>query len=188
MLLIIGLGNPGKEYIKSRHNIGFMFLDQLAKDLGVQFKEQSKHKAEIATAHYNNVKLALIKPQTYMNLSGETVLSIMQFYKCDLDDLIVIHDDLDLELADIRFKKGGGNGGHNGLKSIDKLVGNNYERIRIGISRPQNQQDVSSYVLANFDNEKMNIISNLLLLLSKNIDNLVAKDWNYIKKNIREAQ
>jgi len=145
-LLIIGLGNPGSEYKNTRHNAGFMAIDFLAGS-GAKWKSEknfvvAKGKTSIKLANeltgkaWDNGHAYFIKPQTYMNLSGLAVMAAMQKYKIPLTDIIVIHDDLDIQLGDIRIKTGGANAGHNGLKSISAAVGNDYRRIRIGIGRP----------------------------------------------------
>lgn len=143
-LLIVGLGNPERQYLNNRHNIGFMVLDALASNLSLTFKEDKNFKSYIA----KDSNLILCKPTTYMNLSGEAVLALKNYFK--IEEIFVVHDDLDLPLGELRFKKGGGNGGHNGLKSIDKLCGSEYYRARCGIGRPESKEMVASYVLSNF--------------------------------------
>lgn len=145
-LLIAGLGNPGIKYHLTRHNIGFEILDSLAQSLNVKF-ENSRFNAEIVKIPSCNT--FLVKPNTFMNLSGEAIVPIMNFYK--IDSLLVVHDDLDLEFGCIKFKKAGSNGGHNGLKSIDSLFGNDYYRLRFGIGRDLNVVD---YVLSKFTDIK----------------------------------
>lgn len=142
-LLIVGLGNPSPQYANNRHNIGFMVLDALASHLGIDFHQRSK--SHIASLPH----LILCKPMTFMNASGEAVRELQDYYK--LQDFLVVHDDLDLALGALRFKRGGGSGGHNGLKSIDAHCGNDYMRIRCGIGRPQEKSQVSSYVLSDFE-------------------------------------
>ncbi|HJD62826.1 MAG TPA: aminoacyl-tRNA hydrolase [Rickettsia endosymbiont of Degeeriella rufa] len=150
MMLIIGLGNPVKEYEHTRHNIGFIALENIAKQCDASFSVKKKFHCEIAESTNSGQKLIFIKPTTYMNLSGKSVIAVKTYYNIPLEKIFVIHDDIDLELGKIKFKIGGGNGGHNGLKSIDGIIGNNYNRIRIGVGRPQNSQDVADYVLNNF--------------------------------------
>ena len=148
MTLIVGLGNPTDKYQKNRHNVGFMVIDKLLDDLS----PQNVTKATFKGALYKHRDLLLLKPLTYMNLSGESVLAVSRYYKTSR--LIVIHDELDIELGRIKLKHGGSSGGHNGLKSIDALVGNDYDRIRIGISRPPEGKDVISHVLSDFRKEE----------------------------------
>lgn len=151
-LLIVGLGNPGRQYTHNRHNIGFLILDTLAKSLNLSFGEDKKLSCELT----QNSQIILCKPTTFMNLSGEAVQKILHFYK--IQDFCVIHDDLDLALGELRFKKGGGNGGHNGLKSIDALCGSEYVRIRCGIGRPERKEQVASYVLSDFTSTPSQLI------------------------------
>lgn len=151
-LLIVGLGNPGRQYTHNRHNIGFLILDTLAKSLNLSFGEDKKLSCELT----QNSQIILCKPTTFMNLSGEAVQKVLHFYK--IQDFCVIHDDLDLALGELRFKKGGGNGGHNGLKSIDALCGNEYVRIRCGIGRPERKEQVASYVLSDFTSTPSQLI------------------------------
>ena len=156
-MLLVGLGNPGKKYEKTRHNVGFMVIDELIKELNAT-NSSSSFKGEL----YKSGNILLLKPTTYMNLSGESVVLVKNFYKIDLDDIVVIHDDLDLPFGAIRFKKGGGNGGHNGLKSLDTLIGKDYIRVRIGIGKPQNKSEVANYVLSNFSNNEEKYLEQII--------------------------
>lgn len=146
MTLIVGLGNPGAKYKNNRHNVGFMVVDALIGDLIAEPIKKTSFQGEL----YKSGDILLLKPSTFMNLSGNSVLAVKNFYKIDLEHIIVIHDDLDLPLGVIRFKRGGGHGGHNGLKSIDAAIGKEYTRVRIGISKPQQKEDVVGYVLSDF--------------------------------------
>ena len=148
MTLIVGLGNPTDKYKKNRHNVGFMVIDKLIDDLSANNITKSSFKGAL----YKSGNIFLLKPLTYMNLSGESVLAVVHYYKPT--HIIVIHDELDIELGRIKVKHGGSNGGHNGLKSIDALVGNDYDRIRIGISRPPKGKDVVAHVLSDFSKEE----------------------------------
>ncbi len=146
MHLIVGLGNPGPQYAKNRHNVGFMVIDRLIDRL---------HPIEISKKSfqgslYKSGSTLLLKPLTFMNLSGQSVLAVKNFYKIALENIIVIHDDLDLGLGAIRIKKGGSSGGHNGLKSLDATIGKEYIRIRFGIGRPPTKEEVIDYVLSDF--------------------------------------
>lgn len=148
-ILIAGLGNPGAKYQHTRHNIGFDILDSLANALGIKFEPFAKFNALIAILP--SKEIFLIKPQTFMNLSGAAIAPMMNFYK--IPTLLVVHDDLDLSLGCIRFKKDGSSGGHNGLKSIDSTFGSDYYRLRFGISRSE-KIPVIDYVLQKFTNEE----------------------------------
>ncbi len=157
MKLVVGLGNPGPRYEVTRHNVGFLALDHLIDKWGARGPEQ-KYQAEIYTATVAGEKVLLMKPQTFMNLSGKSVGPAMQFHKLAPTDVIVIYDELDLDPLTLRFKAGGGAGGHNGIKSIDAHVGGTntgYFRVRIGIGHPSrsvehSRMDVADYVLGSF--------------------------------------
>ncbi|MBQ1926628.1 MAG: aminoacyl-tRNA hydrolase [Proteobacteria bacterium] len=160
-VLIVGLGNPGSEYVSTRHNAGFMLLDRFCEALGASMT-QAKFKGIFGTARYGGRSLYLLKPQTYMNLSGESVVACMSFYHLDISRVIVLHDELDLALGDVRFKVGGGTGGHNGLKSIVSLTGKDgFSRVRIGIGRPAHN-DVVNYVLGRIPAEDEDSFNNSL--------------------------
>jgi len=169
MKLIVGLGNIGKEYENTRHNIGFIAIDELLKNQNYSEINKPQFKGTL----YKSKDYLFLKPSTYMNLSGESVRAVKDFYKIDNDDIIVIHDDLDLKLGALRFKKGGGHGGHNGLKSIDSHIGNDYHRIRIGIGRPEDKSKVVDFVLGKFKNEELEKLKQTLDNVKKAIF-----DWN----------
>lgn len=155
MKCIIGLGNPGRKYKKTRHNIGFMVIDELAKRNRWKLK-QTKFKSVYTIENLLGEKVLFLQPQTFMNLSGEAVEQFMNFYKLALDDLLVIYDDLDLPVGKIRLRKKGGHGGHNGMRSIIKHVQtNDFKRIRIGIGRPTKANlSIVDYVLRPFDRQE----------------------------------
>ena len=160
MFLICGLGNPGNEYINTRHNIGFNLIDKLSIFYNfLPFKKDNKK--EFLKGEINHQSCLFMKPLNFMNLSGQPIQEIINFYKIDKKKIYVIHDDLDLELGKIKLKFGGGNGGHNGLSNIDEMIGNNYNRIRIGINHPGSKDLVSSYVLNKFTNDEMSLIENV---------------------------
>lgn len=174
-VIIAGLGNPGEIYEGTRHNIGFEVIDQIAS--AYHFPNfSSKFTSLISSKIIGAIKLTLIKPQTYMNLSGEAIFKVLNFYKIESSDLIVVHDDLDLSLASVKMKVGGGNAGHNGLKSVDQHVGSDYYRLRIGIGRPVHKGGVSSFVLSKFSKEEFQIIDETIAKLSKNLDLLISKN------------
>jgi PTH1 family peptidyl-tRNA hydrolase len=152
--LIAGLGNPGREYQNNRHNVGFMAVDALAKEMG--FKNlKVKSKSVVMEGKWNDKKVILIKPQTFMNLSGTAVSSLFRFYKVALTNLIVIHDDLDLPSLSIRLRPGGGAGGQKGVASIIQQIGTQqFNRVRIGIGRPPGRMDPADYVLQNFPKQE----------------------------------
>ena len=150
-LLVVGLGNPGPQYAKTRHNIGFMVADLLAARMGETFKVHKRSGAEIATGRLAHRPVVLAKPRTYMNESGRQVGPLAKFYSVAAEDVIVVHDELDIEFGQIRLKQGGGEGGHNGLRSLVNALGTkNFHRVRIGIGRPPGRKDPAAFVLENF--------------------------------------
>jgi len=154
MRLIVGLGNPGGKYARNRHNIGFMALGAIARRHGVA-APRSRFKGELAEGTIAGQRRFLLWPQTFMNASGEAVLAAMSFYKIVPADIVVLHDELDLRPGKVRVKRGGGAAGHNGLRSIDALVGQDYWRIRLGIGHPGNKELVLPYVLRDFPQDEM---------------------------------
>ena len=150
MKLVVGLGNPGEGYARTRHNVGFLVADRLALALGAPFTVK-KFGAELAEGRAGPEKVWIMKPQTYMNHSGEAVGAALRFWKLGIDDLVVVHDDLELEPFRIQLKVGGGDGGHNGIKSVNAHVGSReYARVRLGVGRPPPQMDPADYVLGQF--------------------------------------
>jgi len=183
--LIVGLGNPGDEYKKTRHNIGFMVLDSLTDCWRID-KEKKQCKSLLGQGNIEGQKIMIAKPQTYMNNSGEAVLEILNYYKNAFDDFIIIHDDLDMDCGRIRFKRGGGSGGHNGLKSITKMLNSDdYSRLKIGIGRPPKPMKTEDYVLGNFSKEEREYIPDIVnaalnglkMWCSNNIDD-VMNEYN----------
>lgn len=150
MKVIIGLGNPGKKYDDTRHNVGFMAIDKISEKWGIPV-QQAKFRALVGEGRIDSQKVLLVKPQTYMNLSGESVAEILHFYKLSAEDILVIYDDLDLPLGQLRLREKGSAGGHNGIKSIiQHLSTQEFKRIKIGIDRPLPGRSVSDYVLQPF--------------------------------------
>ncbi|HKA76528.1 MAG TPA: aminoacyl-tRNA hydrolase [Pseudolabrys sp.] len=160
--LIVGLGNPGREYEKTRHNIGWRCVDAIAAALGLTFaKKQSK--AIVADGIIADRKVLLAKPQTYMNLSGEAVRGLVDFYKIPIENLLVISDDMDIPLGTLRIRESGGAGGQKGLKSIIEHLGTqNFARMRFGLSRPPGRMDPAAYVLQDFDKSEMPLVNETL--------------------------
>jgi len=154
LYIIVGLGNPGKEYEKTRHNTGFMVIDKLSKKYKIDISKE-KHKALIGTGTIEGEKVLLVKPQTFMNLSGESIQEIMNFYKEDIDNLIVVFDDIDLPIGTIRIKQNGSAGTHNGVKSIVKeLNSKEFKRIKVGIGGPDEKANLIGHVLGKFSSEE----------------------------------
>jgi peptidyl-tRNA hydrolase, PTH1 family len=151
--LIVGLGNPGKEYAANRHNVGFMVADLLASRVSAKFGRSKRAHTEVAEGRlgFGGPKLVLAKPLTYMNLLGAPVASLAQFFKVPVLNVIAVHDELDVPFGQIRAKRGGGEGGHNGLRSMSKSLGSKeYARVRFGIGRPPGRQEAADYVLSDF--------------------------------------
>ena len=150
-VLVVGLGNPGPNYARTRHNVGFMVVDRLAQRIGSTFKVHKRSGAELATGRLAGRPVLLARPRTYMNESGRQVGPLAKFYSVPADGIIVVHDDLDLDFSRIRLKLGGGEGGHNGLRSIASTLGTrDFHRVRIGIGRPPGRKDPAAFVLEPF--------------------------------------
>ena len=174
-LLVVGLGNPGPEYAATRHNLGFMVTDRLAGEWSLGWK--SKFSGRVAEGRDGDVRLALLQPLTYMNLSGKSVAAAMRFYKLEPDALVVVHDEIDLELGDVRAKSGGGLAGHNGLRSLRDTLGTaDFVRVRIGVGRPERgeRQPVADWVLRPFPAEVA-------------VDDLVARGADCTRVVIRDG-
>lgn len=160
--LIVGLGNPGREYRETRHNVGFMVVDRLCADLGIRLS-RLQSKALVGSGMWRGQKMILAKPQTFMNLSGQAVSSLLRFYKIPLEQLLLIHDDMDLDVGTLRMRPGGGSAGQKGLAStIQQLGTENFPRLRIGIGHPPGQMDVADYVLESFINSEKELFPPLL--------------------------
>lgn len=155
MKCIIGLGNPGKKYENTRHNIGFMVVEELEKRLSFQLTKR-KFNCEYEIDSFNGEKIMFVRPQTFMNLSGEGVKPLLDYYKVDIENVIVIYDDLDLPVGKIRLREKGGHGGHNGIRSLIEHLGTkDFKRIRIGIGRPEDRTPIVNYVLQPFSKAEM---------------------------------
>tara|TARA_B100000700_G_scaffold98451_1_gene110853 strand:- start:418 stop:978 length:561 start_codon:yes stop_codon:yes gene_type:complete len=181
MFLICGLGNPGKEYIDTRHNIGFALIDKLVIFYNfILYKKDSKK--EMYKGVINNNSCFLLKPLNFMNLSGQPIREVMNFYKIEKKRLFIVHDDLDLELGKVKVKVGGGNGGHNGLSNIDEMIGNDYYRIRIGIDHPGEKHLVSNYVLNKFNETETDIINKQLNNITQNFELVLSDTGLFLTK------
>jgi PTH1 family peptidyl-tRNA hydrolase len=191
MRLLVGLGNPGQKYARNRHNIGFMAVDAIARGFGFSVY-RSRFRGLLAEGEIASQKVLLLKPETYMNLSGTSVAEAANFYKIALEDVIVFHDELALEFAKVRVKTGGGAAGHNGLKSIDAHLGNGYRRVRIGIDHPGDKRLVSPYVLSDFFAEEVPVMETLIDTMAQATPALIEGDpssfMNRIALAVRAAQ
>ncbi|BAF73001.1 aminoacyl-tRNA hydrolase [Sulfurovum sp. NBC37-1] len=177
MTLFVGLGNPGSKYEDTRHNIGFKVIDSLVDDLGARNISKNAFQGEL----YRIANTLFLKPTTFMNLSGKSIETVKQFFKIELEDIIVIHDDIDLPFGAVRFKRGGGHGGHNGLRSLDAHIGKEYIRVRIGVGKPEHKSQVADYVLHRFSEEEEKEIERLVKHVSNACKALLCEDLNKVK-------
>lgn len=175
MRLVVGLGNPGAGYARNRHNIGFMAADELVRRHSFG-PWRSKFQGDVADGSIGGEKVLILKPQTYMNLSGQSVAAAARFHKIAVADIVVLHDELDLMPGRVRVKRGGGAGGHNGLKSIDSHLGPDYLRVRLGIGHPGNKDLVTGYVLHDFAKADEAWLDPLLDALAQTMPALLAGD------------
>jgi PTH1 family peptidyl-tRNA hydrolase len=177
MYLISGLGNPGDQYKHTRHNIGFLVIDEITKNLSTTNINNSNFQAIVK----KKTSDLCVKPQTFMNASGESILSIVEYYNIPNENIIVVHDDLDLPFGTVKFKNGGGHGGHNGLRSIDSHIGKDYIRIRVGIGKPIIKGDVANYVLSNFSKEECKQLDEIINHIIKSIEALKKLSLEEVK-------
>ena len=177
MILFVGLGNPTPDSQDNRHNIGFKIIDAINQNFGLS-KQKPKFKGLLTTGNVSNKKVYAIKPLTFMNSSGICIRELIEYFKIDAEDVIVFHDDVDIDFGNIKAKFGGSSAGHNGIASIDKFIGKDYSRVRIGIGKPDPKISVSDYVLNNFNEEEekhlekitKNIIDSISILIDKKLD------------------
>jgi PTH1 family peptidyl-tRNA hydrolase len=177
MLLLVGLGNPGIQYEDTRHNIGFKVIDKLVNDFGARDVSKNSFYGEL----FKFNQILFLKPSTFMNLSGKSLIAVKNFYKIELEDIIVVHDDIDLPFSALRFKQGGGHGGHNGLRSIDATIGKDYIRVRMGVGKPEHKSQVADYVLHNFSQDEGEILDEWIAHTVTAIKELEEHDLNYVK-------
>lgn len=177
MTLFIGLGNIGKTYENTRHNIGFKVIDALVSDCGA--RDISKNAFHGQLQRSSNT--LFLKPSTFMNLSGKSAQPVKQFFKIELENVIVIHDDIDLPFGALRFKRGGGHGGHNGLKSLDEMIGKEYIRVRIGVGKPEHRTQVADYVLHDFSEEENKHLDKLIAHIASACKDLESEELVEVK-------
>jgi PTH1 family peptidyl-tRNA hydrolase len=182
MLLLVGLGNPSPNSSNNRHNIGFLIIDAINEKFKLS-KQKPKFKGLLTTGNINEQKVFAIKPLTFMNSSGICIKELIEYFKINVKDVFVFHDDMDIDIGKVKVKFGGDNAGHNGIDSIDKNIGKNYSRIRIGIGRPKKNSTGADHVLDNFSNDEKgnveivtkNIIESLSILINKDLDLFSSK-------------
>ena len=182
MLLLVGLGNPNPNNTNNRHNVGFLVIDEINKKFKLS-KQKPKFKGLLTTGNINDQKVYAIKPLTFMNSSGICIKELIEYFKINVKDVFVFHDDMDIDTGKVKVKFGGASAGHNGIESIDKNIGKNYSRIRIGIGRPKKNSTGADHVLDNFTNEEKdnveavtkNIIESLSILINKDLELFSSK-------------
>ena len=174
MLLFVGLGNPTPDSENNRHNVGFKIIDTINKKFSLS-KQKPKFKGLLTTGNIGDKKVYAIKPLTFMNNSGVCIRELIEYFKIDAEDVIVFHDDLDIEFGKIKAKFGGSSAGHNGIASIDKFIGKDYSRVRIGIGKPKNGIEVADYVLQNFDDDELVGIDKISRDITESIGDLIKK-------------
>ena len=183
MLLFVGLGNPTPDSENNRHNVGFKIIDSINKKFGLS-KQKPKFKGLLTTGNIENNKVYAIKPLTFMNNSGTCIRELIEYFKIDAQDVIVFHDDLDIEFGKIKAKFGGSSAGHNGIASIDKFIGKEYSRVRIGIGKPKSGIEVSDYVLQDFDEDESANVEKMLNNITESISILVEKKLDLFSSTV----
>ena len=183
MLLLVGLGNPGPNYDNTRHNIGFKVIDAINQQFSLS-KQKPKFKGLLTTGNIDNKKVYAIKPLTFMNNSGTCIKELIEYFKIDAKDVFVFHDDLDINLGKVKAKIGGSSAGHHGIESIDKSIGKDYSRVRIGIGKPKIKIDVADFVLQNFDEDESIEIEKISNYINESISILVEKKLDLFSSTV----
>ncbi len=183
MLLFVGLGNPTPDSENNRHNVGFKIIDSINKEFSLS-KQKPKFKGLLTTGNIGNKKVYAIKPLTFMNNSGICIRELIEYFKINVEDIIVFHDDLDVEFGKIKTKFSGSSAGHNGIASIDKFVGKDYSRVRVGIGKPKNNIDVADFVLQNFDEDEMVGIEKITKDITDSISILIEKKLDLFSSTV----
>jgi len=183
MLLFVGLGNPTPNSENNRHNVGFKIIDSINKKFSLS-KQKPKFKGLLTTGNIMSEKVYAIKPLTFMNNSGICIRELLEYFKIDAEDVVVFHDDLDIEFGKIKAKFGGSSAGHNGIASIDKFIGKDYSRVRIGIGKPKISMEVGDYVLQNFDEEELIGIDKISENINESIGDLIKKKLDLFSSTV----
>ena len=183
MILFVGLGNPTPDSENNRHNIGFKIIDCINKKFNLS-KQKPKFKGLLTTGNIGSKKVYAIKPLTFMNNSGICIRELIEYFKIDAEDVVVIHDDLDVEFGKIKTKFGGSSAGHNGVASIDKFIGKDYSRVRIGIGKPKDPMDVADYVLQNFNEDETVSLEKITKDITESISILVEKKLDLFSSTV----
>ena len=187
MILLVGLGNPTPDSENNRHNIGFKIIDSINKKFSLS-KQKPKFKGLLTTGNIEGEKVYAIKPLTFMNNSGICIRELLEYFKIDVGDVIVFHDDLDVEFGKIKTKFGGSSAGHNGIESIDKFIGKDYSRVRIGIGKPEGKIEISDYVLQNFNEDEIIGIDSILDHINNSLGILIQKKLDLFSSNVNNKK
>jgi len=187
MLLFVGLGNPNPNNSNNRHNVGFSIIDAINQKFKLS-KQKPKFKGLLTTGEIDEHKIYAIKPLTFMNSSGLCIKELIEYFKINVKDVFVFHDDMDLDLGKIKVKLGGSSAGHNGIESIDKNIGKNYSRIRIGIGRPKNNSTGADHVLDNFSNEEKQTVEEVASNIIASLSTLIKKDLDLFSSKVNQKE
>jgi len=187
MLLFVGLGNPTPDSENNRHNVGFKIIDAINKKFRLS-KQKPKFKGLLTTGNIEGEKVYAIKPLTFMNNSGICIRELLEYFKFDAEDVVVFHDDLDVEFGKIKAKFGGSSAGHNGIASIDKFIGKDYSRVRIGIGKPQTPIEIADYVLQNFDEDELAGINKISENITDSIGDLIKKKLDLFSSTVNNKK
>ena len=185
MLLLVGLGNPGSNYTNTRHNIGFKIIDAINAHFKLS-KQKPKFKGLLTTGNIDEKKIYAIKPLTFMNNSGTAIKELIDYFKIDAKNVIVFHDDLDIDFGKVKAKVGGTSAGHNGIKSIDKFIGTDYSRVRVGIGRPQQKTKVNNHVLDDFNDNEEEKIKDITDSIVKLVPKLINKEMDTFSSKVNQ--
>ena len=187
MLLFVGLGNPNPNNSNNRHNVGFLVIDAINEKFKLS-KQKPKFKGLLTTGKINEQKVFAIKPLTFMNSSGICIKELVEYFKIDVKDVFVFHDDMDIDIGKVKVKFGGRNAGHNGIDSIDKNIGKNYSRVRIGIGRPKKDSTGTDHVLDNFSNDEKRNVEEVTKNITESLSILINKDLELFSSKINQKQ
>ena len=187
MLLFVGLGNPNPNNTNNRHNVGFLVIDAINEKFKLS-KQKPKFKGLLTTGKINEQKVFAIKPLTFMNSSGICIKELVEYFKIDVKDIFVFHDDMDIDIGKVKVKFGGRNAGHNGIDSIDKNIGKNYSRVRIGIGRPKKDSTGTDHVLDNFSNDEKGNVEEVTKNITESLSILINKDLELFSSKINQKQ
>ena len=187
MLLLVGLGNPSPNNSNNRHNVGFLVIDAINQKFKLS-KQKPKFKGLLTTGNIEEQKVFAIKPLTFLNSSGICIKELIEYYKIEVKDVFVFHDDMDIDLGKVKAKLGGSNAGHNGIDSIDKYIGKNYSRIRIGIGRPKKNSAPAEHVLDNFSGDEKQDVEKVTNNIIKSLSILIKKDLDLFSSKVNQKQ